>query len=60
MVVEKVRPRDGVAFATVVTVLWYLRRLRTAASGLIEVGSAQGTVAWVAEEDQRVRRSKCS
>lgn len=60
MVVKKVSPRDGVAFAAVAAVLWHLRRLRKAAIGLVEVGSAQGTIAYVVEKDQRARRSKCS
>ena len=59
MVEKKVPPRDGVAFATVVTVLWYLRRLMRAAIALIEGGFAQGTIVWVAEEHQWARRSKC-
>jgi hypothetical protein len=60
MVVKKAPPRDGVAFAIVVTALWHLRRLRKAAIGLVEVGSAQGTIAWVVDGDQKGRRSKCS
>jgi hypothetical protein len=52
MVVKKAPPRDGVAFAIVVTALWHLRRLRKAAIGLVEVGSAQGTIAWVVEREQ--------
>jgi len=59
MFVKKVPLRGGVAFAAVVTLLWHSRRLR-AAIGLIEVGSAQGTIAWVVEEVRRDRRSRCS
>jgi hypothetical protein len=55
-----VPPGGGVTFATAVVVLWHLRRLR-AVIGLVEVGSARETVAWVVEEeDPRARRSECS
>ena len=60
MVVKKVLLRDGVEFAAVVILLWHLRRLRRTAIGLVEVGSAQRTLAWVVEEVQRAHRSKCS
>jgi hypothetical protein len=60
MVAKKLPPRDGVAFAAVVALLWHSRRLKMATTVLNEVESVQETIAWVAEEVQLARHSKCS